>query len=95
MAKYLVGQQIRITVRFAASDTLTDPTAIIFKFKKPNGTITTYTHGTDAQLVKDSTGIYHVDLTLDAEGEWAYRWEGTGALVAADQRTVAVDKSLV
>lgn len=60
--------------------TATDPTTVKFKYTKPSGTTTTLVYLTDAALVKDSTGNYHVDLDLTEAGMWFYRWEGTGAV---------------
>jgi hypothetical protein len=62
-----------------------DPAVLIFKFKTPGGTITTYTFGVDAQLVKDSTGTYHTDVDANAAGTWEYRYEGTGTGQAAGE----------
>ncbi len=34
-----------------------------------------YEFGVDAQLVKDDTGQYHVDVAPDETGTWGYRWQ--------------------
>lgn len=71
-----------------ASGTATDPTTIVLKYINPAGTVTTLTYPTG--IVKDATGRYHYDLTLNASGTWAYRWEGTGAVVAAGEKKLVV-----
>lgn len=38
-----------------------------------------------AVVTKDSTGNYHVDVDLTIAGQWFYRFEGAGAVVAADE----------
>lgn len=77
---YDVGDVVRVTGAFTNSaGTATDPTTVKHKFTTPAGVTTTYTHGTDAQLVKDSTGNYHVDIDVTAKGKWRYRWEGLGS----------------
>lgn len=72
----------------------TDPTGVSFKYAKPSGTVTTLVYPTDAALVKDSTGNYHVDLSLTEAGEWYYRWEATGAVQAAELGQFTVEASL-
>lgn len=80
---YDVGDKVRTQVSFTDDGVVTDPSAITYKFKTPAGVTTTYVYGTDVQLVKLSTGIYYVDLTIALEGRYDWRFEGTGALVAA------------
>lgn len=75
-----VGDLVRVTGTFTDSaDLPADPTALSFAFKDPSGSVTTYVFPTDAQLVKDSVGIYHVDVDVVEPGDWHYRWISTGA----------------
>lgn len=91
---YDVGDLVRISATFAnVSGVNADPTTVKAKFKNPAGTVTTYTYGTDVQLVKDATGKYHVDISITSNGEWWYRWEGTGAVQAAEENDFVVRKS--
>jgi hypothetical protein len=73
------------------NDAYVDPAVVKFKFKTPAGATTTYTYGTDVQLVKDSTGKYHVDVDANAAGQWSYRFEATGALQAAQEGVFTVN----
>jgi len=82
---YKKGQKVRCSVDFKVADVLTDPTTVTFKSKKPSGTITTLVYGTDAAVVKDATGQYHVDVTTDEKGEWNFRFEGTGTCTAVEE----------
>jgi hypothetical protein len=70
--------------------TLLDPTVVKLSFKTPAGVTTTYIYGTDAQLVKVSTGKYYVDLNANAAGTWYYRWWATGTGQAAEERQFVV-----
>ncbi len=80
-----IGQQVRITGTFKdSSGTLTNPTSVSFSYKE-GGTTTTYVYGTDAELVRDSTGVYHVDITPAAAGRIEWRLWSTGNLVQAEQ----------
>jgi len=71
----------------------TDPTAVLFKTQDPSGNETTYTFGVDANVVKSAVGNYYADWTLDEEGRWFYRWEGTGVVVAAAEHALEVRDS--
>lgn len=88
---YTIGQQVRLTATFKNSaGTATDPTGVVLKYSAAGGTVTTKTYGTDA-IVKSSTGVYYFDLVLSTAGEWWYRWEGSGAIVAADEERIIVE----
>ncbi len=78
-----VNSPIRIAANFQNdSGTDTDPTTIKVKFMGPTGIETTYTYGTDAALLKASTGDYYVDFTPDMSGLWHFRWVTTGTNTA-------------
>ena len=94
MNRYILGNSIRMSAAFTNGGAATDPTGITFKIRSPmNGTITSYTYGTDAALVKDSTGNYHVDHTPTAAGSHYYRFAGTGAVIAADEGEFEIRRS--
>lgn len=94
MNEYDKGDKIRCRASFYLDGTLTDPAGIVFKFLDPDGTETSYTYGTDAELVKDSTGSYHVDVDGTTSGTWAYRWESTGGAQAADESEFYILRSV-
>ena len=76
---YDVGDLVRCFGKFTDQNgTVLDPTNVYFSFKNPAGTTTTYHYGVDAQLIKDSTGNYHVDVNANATGIWYYRFFSTG-----------------
>ena len=90
MNAYDIGQQVRFSVTFKSqSGALTDPTGVKAKVQDPSGNEATYTYGVGVAVVKDAgLGKYHLDLTIDEQGLWVYRWEGTGALIAAAENAV-------
>lgn len=91
---YHLGDLIRCSVTFqTAAGTVNDPGAIAFKVKPPVGNIQTYVYGTDAELVKDSTGIYHVDILTTVSGRWRYRFEGTVSGQAASEHEFVIAPS--
>lgn len=73
------GATKRIAVNFqSSSDDDVDPTTVTFVLRSPNGVETSYVYGTDAALVQDSTGDYHIDVVPDMGGRWSFAWISTG-----------------
>ena len=73
-----------------------DPIVLVFNLTKPDGTFITYTYGTDLELIKDSVGNYHVDLTMDSVGFFRYKYvpTGGGALPIAEDWVYGIDESI-
>ena len=89
---YKLGNIRQLGITFysdAAKTTPADPTAIVFKLISPGETAaTSYTYGTDAEVVKTGTGVYYFNLTLATDGDYKYSWNGTGAVTYADDGNV-------
>jgi hypothetical protein len=82
---YTIGEQVRIRAECKVATVFTDPTTLTFKYKPPTGAIVSKVYGVDTEVVRDSTGNFHIDLTLSQEGSYSMRWEATGAVVGADE----------
>ena len=94
-ANYTYGERIRgtFTITDFAGDPI-DPTTIKFFLLRADSLVAEeLTYGVDADLVKDSVGVYHVDIDTDAEGAWKYRWTGTGNVATAKEGMFYVDDS--
>jgi uncharacterized protein YfaS (alpha-2-macroglobulin family) len=77
---YDVGDGVRATVTFRDLDgALANPTDVVAKLKNPAGTVTTIATS------HPSTGVYYADFTLTTPGAWWVRFEGTGAVIAAQE----------
>lgn len=50
--------------------TLFDPASVVLTVRSPSGVVTTPAPS------KDSTGVYHADITVDESGRWWYEWNG-------------------
>jgi len=89
---YTIGQQVQLTATFTnTAGAAADPTTITLKYRVPaTGVVTTKTYGVDA-LIRSSTGVYYFNLTLNVAGEWWYRWEGAGAIIATDEERILVE----
>ena len=69
MTRENVGDKPRLRMEFRSEGKLTDPTTITFVMLEPDGTKTTYTYALNPTvLVKDATGKYYVDYTIDQAG---------------------------
>lgn len=96
MADIDIGDIYRVTISFVDENSAAaDPTAVTFRFRKPDGTRTAYVYVTDPEVVKSSTGVYYVDLSLDQAGVWTWRFEGVGGSAAsADEDNFTVESSV-
>ena len=91
MNSYDVGDVVRCSGAFANSaGAAVDPTAVLCKVRKPDGTVTTYTYGVDAPLVKAAAGSYYLDVNATEAGIWAYRFYSTGTGQAAGETSFRV-----
>jgi hypothetical protein len=89
-----LGDAPRAIVQFRNfAGTLADPTTITAKILKGDGVALTKLFGTDVEVVKESTGIYHIDIVTDVHGVWTIRWEGTGTVKAAIEQRFNVKRS--
>jgi hypothetical protein len=84
----MVGTTARLLVSFTdqtvTPPVLTDPTDVTLRIKPLLpllGPVQVYLYSL-AQLAKDGVGLYHFDLVLHLAGQYAVRWEGSGAVVA-------------
>ena len=91
------GQSVRLSFEFRQSGTVFDPTVVKASVRKPGGKVVTYVYGTDAALVKDSTGSYHLDLLCHLPGLWHYRGftETSGQECADEQQIVVIQAQAV
>ena len=93
---YDVGDVVRFSALFTDpenNDAAIDPPAVQFKIRLGTGTVTTYNYGTDNQLVKDGTGRYHVDISMDTAGTYYARFSSSGSYQAAVEDRVTVRAS--
>jgi uncharacterized protein YfaS (alpha-2-macroglobulin family) len=90
---YDQGALVRVTRTFVnSSGSAIDPAVVKFQYRQPNGPIVTKTYGTDNVVVKDSTGVYHIDLDTTAlVGTWSIRGYSTGTGQDAIEGTFAVN----
>jgi len=91
---YDEGQLIRhFADAYDVAKAKVDPTVLQVTIQAPDYTQTTYIFGTDAELVKDDVGQYHVDISLNAGGIWIVRWEAGGTHQGISERKITADPS--
>lgn len=94
MAAFALGQLVKITASFTDEDgNAADPGSVFCEIKTPAGVVTSYEYNSDPEVVKDSTGIYHLKLDCDVVGFWRWRWYSTGLVQAANEGTLHVKAS--
>ena len=81
MNEYIdVGEIVRITTgegfKTKPAGTLFDPTVVELTVRTPSGTVT----DESVNVVNDSTGIYHADVTVDEAGWWWFHWDGDSVI---------------
>jgi hypothetical protein len=78
----LTNTTLRIKSRIRDFDgELVDPQSIQFEIKGPNDT--SYTVYTIGSIVKESVGIYYIDITFDTPGRFDYSWFTYGNVTAS------------
>jgi len=91
MNTYVLGNLVRVSAAFTNSvGAAVDPAVVKCQVRKPDGSITTLTYGTDAAVVKSAVGAYYLDVDANAEGVWRYRWYATGSGQAADEEAFEI-----
>lgn len=93
MSRFTKGQVVTVTATFYVGDEPTDPTTVIFKVKRPNGTIDTHTYGVGSDVTRVSEGVFTLDIDCDQSGEFWYRAEGTGMVEDAFENYFVVNTS--
>lgn len=75
------GEVVRARNTYTNPDTgaVTDPLTVQVELRKPDGTLTTYVYGTDAELTKISVGLYQMLILLNQTGTYRWRWTATTA----------------
>lgn len=87
---YDIGDVARVTATFTDdAGTPADPSSVTATVRAPDATTTNYTV-TAGQIVKDSTGNYHLDIPCTLAGDYYYVFKGVGTIAAAEEGTFTV-----
>jgi len=95
MNEYPFGTAVKVEDAYRTpAGTLYDPTTVIVKIQAPDRTETSYTYGVGADVVKDSTGKYHLWLLPTQVGRYGYRFKGAGPQAVANEKYFTVIGSI-
>ena len=95
MNEYALQTAVRCDVTFRnLAGNVADPTTVTFYVHDSEGEETDYLYGVDPEIVRVSTGIYYVLVDANKPGTWTYRFNGTGAVKAADEEQFRVLRSV-
>lgn len=94
MASYNIGDLVRVSVYITVNGVATDPsTGPTCEYQDPSLVEVSKTYPGDAEVVKDATGRYHLDISVDEAGTWYYNWSGTGTAQGAEEGSFIVATS--
>jgi uncharacterized protein YfaS (alpha-2-macroglobulin family) len=93
MAVYTKGAVVRLSAMFKQNNTPLDPSIVRVRIKDPNGKVTQYVYGNTSDVIRESIGLYHYDLSLPQSGRWFYKFESSGNGQAAAEGSVEVTPS--
>ena len=90
---YKSGTSVKVSAVFKDVDgDAFDPDIVLCAVKSPDGTETVYTYQTDAAVVRDSEGNYHLWIVNpDQEGEWTYGFKGDGDVAVSNCGTFEIE----
>jgi hypothetical protein len=77
---YKSGTSVKVSAIFQDVDALAfDPDVVLCSVMSPDGAETVHTYLSDASLVRDSEGHFHLWIVSpDQEGTWTYGFKGDG-----------------
>lgn len=86
MNVYQVETLIQLNVVFynTALNLPADPTAVALFVEDPNANVIPIASNL---IVRTGTGAYYYDFLPTIAGEWRYKWQGTGNVVATSRDT--------
>jgi hypothetical protein len=90
---YQVDTLVRLNVTFydVALNLPADPTAVALFVEAPDGTVTQVD---PLQIARTGVGAYYSNFLPPSPGEWTYKWQGTGNVIATSKdRTFLVQAS--
>lgn len=83
MQAQYVGTLVRIFNEYSDSGTLIDPTVVRVALRVPDASAPlTFTYGVDAQVQRDSVGLYRFEYEPQVPGTFVYSWFGDGTVNA-------------
>lgn len=98
--EYDIGDVVTISAAFySTANALADPSKVVVQYMTPGSAITRKVYPDDTEVLRSATGLYYLNIAIptasaSAHGVWAYRFEGTTALIAASEHRFHVRDSV-
>ena len=77
---YFKGSTAKLWCDFSVAGVPTDPDTVTFKTVAPSGALHAYNY--PGEILKSTTGKYHIHINLEEKGKLKYRLEGAGSCAA-------------
>jgi hypothetical protein len=93
----LVGNVVRTYATFKdENNDVQDPTHVQVRVKDPSGTVTTYVYGTNVEVVRQSKGVYYIEIDTSGQAGGTYElvWNSSGSYKAAGQTSFEIADTL-
>jgi hypothetical protein len=90
---YALGKVVRVEGTFAQNGIAVDPTTVSVVLRRPDGIKRTYVYGTDAEVIRQATGIYYLEYPTVLAGQHWYRWSSTGNGASAGEKAFVIEPS--
>jgi hypothetical protein len=91
---YDIGDVVRVTATFTTStgnSTGVDPAAVHLHLETPSGVVTSQTYSAaTGDVVKDTTGVYYIDITTTEAGIYEQRFTSTGTVTTSVENWFSV-----
>jgi hypothetical protein len=82
-----VDDTARIDVTLKVDGDLTDPSSLAIEVTAPgSSSATTYTYGTDDEIVRRGVGSFRANIDCTVAGVWSYRWVSAGPIAKGAKR---------
>jgi hypothetical protein len=92
ISSYPAGTKVRLKATFRDnSENLIDPAAVSFTYKLPGAVTVTKAYPADAEITRESLGVFHIDVQMDTPGQVRWRVNSTGTNIAAQQSQINIE----
>ena len=88
---FYVGNGYRLPILIEdTAGTDADPASLAVTVLSPANVELSYVYGVDSEVVRDSTGNYHMDILLEVEGLYRWRTEAENPFLAREGKVLAI-----
>ncbi len=93
--EYHIGELVRSSVVVTNDDKEAEDTTLGVWYRMKDGSVTNKNYPADPEIVKDSTGHYHIDLLAEEAGLRHVYWKGTSVKSATERKYIIKESNVV